>query len=49
MTIKASDHIKFYHNPNGPTITTVARFVIEADVCRDAAGSCRELNFGLSC
>ena len=29
MAKKASDNIKFYHNPNGPVITTVARPVIE--------------------
>ena len=29
MAIKASDNIKYYPNPNGPTITTVARPVIE--------------------
>ena len=29
MAIKASDNFKTYHNPNGPTITTVARPVIE--------------------
>ena len=31
MAKKASDNIKYYHNPNGPTITTVARPVIEAE------------------
>ena len=31
MAIKASDNIKYYHNPNGPTITTVTRPVIESD------------------
>ena len=31
MAVKASDHIKYYRNPNGPTITTVARPVIEQD------------------
>mgnify|MGYP006390286313 CR=1 FL=1 len=31
MAVKASDNLKFYHNPNGPTITTVARPVIEKD------------------
>ena len=29
MAIKASDNFKTYQNPNGPTITTVARPVIE--------------------
>ena len=29
MAIKASDNIKYYQNPNGPTITTVARGIIE--------------------
>ena len=31
MAIKASDNFKTYRNPNGPTITTVTRPVIEAD------------------
>ena len=31
MAKKASDNIKYYHNPGGPTITTVARPVIESD------------------
>ena len=31
MAIKASDNFKTYRNPNGPTITTVTRGVIEAD------------------
>ena len=31
MAIKASDHFKTYRNPNGPTITTVTRPVIEAE------------------
>ena len=31
MAVKASENIKYYHNPQGPTITTVARPVIEAD------------------
>ena len=31
MAKKASDNIKYYHNPNGPTITTVARPVMELD------------------
>ena len=31
MAKKASDNIKYYHNPNGPTITTVERPVLEAD------------------
>ena len=31
MAIKASDNFKTYRNPNGPTITTVARPVIEQD------------------
>ena len=31
MAKKASDNIKYYSNPNGPTITTVDRPVIEAD------------------
>jgi len=31
MAKKASDNIKYYHNPNGPAITTVARPVIEQD------------------
>ena len=31
MNMKASDLFKTYHNPNGPTITTVARPVLEQD------------------
>ena len=31
MAKKASDHIKYYHNPDGPVITTVERPIIEAD------------------
>ena len=31
MAKKASDHIKYYRNAGGPTITTVARPVIEAE------------------
>ena len=31
MAVKASDHFKTYHNPNGPVITTVARPIIEAE------------------
>ena len=31
MAIKASDNFKTYRNPNGPTITTVTRGVIEQD------------------
>ena len=31
MAIKASDNIKYYPNAGGPTITTVARPVFEAD------------------
>ena len=31
MAIKASDNFKTYRNPNGPTITTVKRPVIECD------------------
>ena len=31
MAIKASDNFKTYRNPNGPTITTVTRPVIEQD------------------
>ena len=31
MAIKASDHFKTYHNPNGPDITTLARPVLEQD------------------
>ena len=31
MAVKASDNIKYYHNPNGPTITTVTRGIIEQD------------------
>ncbi len=31
MAKKASDNIKVYHNAGGPTITTVARKVIEQD------------------
>ena len=31
MAIKASDNFKTYVNPNGPTITTVTRGIIEAD------------------
>ena len=29
MAVKASDHFKTYHNPNGPDITTLTRPVIE--------------------
>lgn len=29
MAVKASDHFKTYHNPNGPDITTVSRTVLE--------------------
>ncbi len=31
MAKKASEHYKLYHNPNGPTITTVTRRIIEKD------------------
>ncbi len=31
MAKKASDNIRYYHNPNGPTITTVGRRVIEKE------------------
>ena len=31
MAMKASDHFKTYHNPNGPDITTVTRPVLEQD------------------
>ncbi len=31
MAIKASDHFKTYRNPNGPTITTLARPVFQQD------------------
>ena len=31
MAIKASDNFKTYRNPNGPTITTVTRPIIEQD------------------
>ena len=31
MAVKASDHFKTYQNPNGPTITTVARPVLQQD------------------
>lgn len=31
MNMKASDLFKTYHNPNGPTITTMARPVLEQD------------------
>ncbi len=31
MAKKASDHFKTYQNPNGPTITTLSRPIIEAD------------------
>ena len=31
MAVKASENFKTYHNSNGPTITTVARPVIERD------------------
>ena len=31
MAKKASDNLKYYHNPNGPTIGTVSRRVIEKD------------------
>ncbi len=31
MAVKASDHFKTYHNPDGPDITTVTRPVLEQD------------------
>ena len=31
MAKKASDNLKHYHNPNGPTISTVTRRIIEKD------------------
>jgi len=31
MAVKASDHFQTYQNPNGPTITTVSRPVLEQD------------------
>ena len=31
MAVKASDNFKTYQNPNGPTITTVSRPVIQAE------------------
>ena len=31
MAKKASDNIQYFHNPNGPTVTTVARPVLEQD------------------
>ena len=31
MAVKASDNLKFYHNPNGPTTSTVTRKIIEKD------------------
>ena len=31
MANKASDNIQYFHNPNGPTVTTVARPVLEQD------------------
>ena len=31
MAVKASDHFKTYHNPNGPDITMVTRPVLEQD------------------
>jgi len=31
MAVKASDIFKTYQNPNGPTITTVTRQVMEKD------------------
>ena len=31
MAVKASDNLKFYHNPSGPTISTVTRKIIEKD------------------
>ncbi len=31
MAIKASDHFKTYHNPNGPDITTLSRPVFQQD------------------
>ena len=42
MAIKASDNFKTYRNPNGPTITTGTRPVIEADglYFKDIDGSC---------
>ena len=34
MAKKASDHAKFYPNPNGPTIGTMSRGIIEQDGLR---------------
>jgi len=31
MAVKASDNLKFFYNPNGPTISTVARPVFQAE------------------
>lgn len=31
MAVKASDHYKVYKNPNGPTLSTVTRKIIEKD------------------
>ena len=31
MAVKASERVKRYQNPNGPTISTVERKVIEQD------------------
>ena len=31
MSVKASEHFKIYHNPNGPDITTLTRPVLEQD------------------
>ena len=31
MAVKASEHFKTYHNPGGPTVTTVSRGVMEKD------------------
>ena len=34
MAVKASERVKRYQNPNGPTISTVERKVIEQDGLR---------------
>ena len=31
MAVKASEHFKTYHNPDGPTLTTVTRAILEQD------------------
>ena len=48
MAVKASENFKTYVNPNGPTITTVARPVLEQDGLYfkdiDGSGSVSEVN-----